>query len=444
MAALWDVSQWDNAAWDNVAGGQQFTSQQGTIAPTLSIALVGQAVTTASGILTANTDGTVALIGQQINGLQGALAPGWDQPLIGSAVVSARGTLGVILRPTDIAGQQINIGQGFVSAFGPDKTVGITGQEITSGQGIINPGGQLLSGTAIVPAAGTMVPSSTVPLVGQQINLAQGTIAPAQDADDVLITSQQGNVGVSVTVALVGQPATVLQGTVVVSSDAFIPLVGSQINSAIGALVATPQIPLTGQQIQSAIQSMGAPGTAALTGQQITVQQGNVSLTNDKDVALTGQQIIVQQGITFASSLAFVTGQTLQVQQQEIGPREATLVGIAIIVGQGVLTPPAPPSPFPDVLPGDGPPKRRRRTKREEEEYEAAQKQRKEAVELWSDIEQDLKDIVAGKGVSDGVDTTTSILKPSVDAGPMVDILTQQPGLPELDEDDEDLLLLSS
>ena len=48
----------------------------------------------------------------------------------------------------------------------------------------------------------------------------------------------------------------------------------------------------------------------------------------------------LETGITFASSLAFAIGQQLDIQQQEIGPRGAALVGQGMQLEQGFLEPP--------------------------------------------------------------------------------------------------------
>lgn len=340
-----------------MAGGQQITASQGTLladgghglAAQFSQGTLGVQISYAlsapsgtfiageTGLVTANTDGQVALIGSASTVSIGTVAPSWGQSITGIAITSGIGTVLPVINPSTSAGQVITTGAGTVTPAGNNVTVNITGEEIESFTGVVMNGGQLLAGNAITSAAGTATPSNTCAITGIASSCAQGTIGVAQEADDTYITSSHGNALAAMDVAISGSAITSAAGSVGITGDVTTPLNGTESTSAAGSIGFDQSFPITGLQINSAQYNVGAPGGAALTGSESTVIAGTIFTTNDRDFALTGQQFTVGQGSAVTSYLAFVAGQELDIQQQEIGPRGVTLVGQQINSAQGNL-----------------------------------------------------------------------------------------------------------
>lgn len=318
--------------------GQAAVMSAGSVGLSVTIALVGAAIALSQGAATPNSNGNVPLTGSASTMAQGAAGPAWGQALTGSESTSAHGTATPGLRPTDVLGQAITTGQGTAAPAGSGGSAHLSGVEATFVQGSVGSGTQALSGQAITPAAGSTTQSLTLSISGSEFAVAQGILAPEQAADDTAIVGNQGTAAAVASVALTGSASTSATGSVTVSGDAFIALTGSASTSAAGTIVHEEAYGLTGVQSDSAQYNVGAPGGATLSGSVSSVIAGTVHITNDRDYALTGISTTLQDGSLFASPLAFVDGLELASGLQDIGPREVTLVGITLNVGQGELT----------------------------------------------------------------------------------------------------------
>lgn len=318
-----------------MAGGQSASFAQGSVGKGITIALVGIAVTVSAGTVNPNIDGSVALTGQSVAIQQGTIGVSVPRALTGAEVTTARGTVGPVITPTMITGQAISIAQGFVSAAGESVTVNLSGLEVTVDQGDFSVGYSLV-GQAVTVSSGTAAPGTTIPITGLSVAVSAGTIFPGIEADDTFVQTSSGTIGTSREVAITGVEVVVSQGDLA----NFPVLVGEEIPVTLGTFGLEREVALTGASVTVEQSSFGAPGSVALVGQVVTVGQGDVSLTGDKTVALSGESVSIDLGTTFASSLAFVFGETVFAAAQEIGPRGVELTGVEVVVGQGNLTAP--------------------------------------------------------------------------------------------------------
>lgn len=325
--------------------GQAMALAQQTIAAIgLTIGLTGQGIVSEHGTVSANNNGIVALTGQAITAEHGIPPVGWGQPLTGQAVSSAQQTPAITIRPTDISLPALTLSQGIVNAVGQGVTVHISGEESTFFTGNVASGGQLVSGIASSALQGTPVVVRTMPLTGEGMVSAIGLVAPSQEADDTYIASFSGLLGQQTQVQLLGESIFAGEGDFLPNSDKTAALSGAASTAAAGSVGFSESFALTGVQSDSAQHPFGAPGYGALTGAAVSVVAGDLFVTNDREFALTGQAMAASAGATFASPLAFVAGETMNIVGQEIGPRGATLEGLSILSRQGVLAPPVEPS----------------------------------------------------------------------------------------------------
>jgi gas vesicle protein len=305
--------------------GQASTLGQGDIAALGSaLALTGQVITSAQQALEASQRGLQATFGQ------GSVAQVLSVALTGEASTSATGTVVNSSGQQTLTGEGITSAQGAVSASGNDVTAHLSGVEADFAAGTVDGGSTVISGLESVSAAGTAAADLTVALTGESATLSAGTMVPSQDAVDTLITSEYGSAVGSSDVALTGTSSTLGQGTVTPTGDAFGALTGSAATAEAGSVAFEQSYALTGTSSTLSQGAFGAPGGAALTGSVVTVNAGEVFTSNDRTFALTGESITSQDGACFASSLAFPPGVVLTVSQETIGPKNAALTGQSI------------------------------------------------------------------------------------------------------------------
>lgn len=322
-----------------MAGGQGFTSTAGSIASlAVTVALSGIAITSAQGAISANNDGTVALVGASSSVSAGTINIGWGQGLSGAESASNHGSLTLTLRPTDLVGQEITSAAGTVTAVGSGSSAHLSGQEITSEAGNVDGGAQVISGLGATFAQTAPSVVIELPISGIESACGIGVVVPQQEAVDSLIESGIGNALPAMSIAITGSGMTGFQGAVSITGDASLSLTGIESTVSAGSVGIEESYPISGESITSAQYNVGAPGGATLTGSAVSVIAGSVFTDNDRTYAITGQSITAQDGITFASSLAFAIGQQLDSSLQGIGPREATLSGISISVDQGAVS----------------------------------------------------------------------------------------------------------
>jgi hypothetical protein len=334
--------------------GQASTLGQGDIAALGSaLALTGQVITSAQQSLEASQRGLQATFGQ------GSVAQVLSVALTGEASTSASGTVVNSSGQQTLTGEGITSAQGSVSASGNDVTVHLSGVEADFAVGNVDGGSTVISGLESVSAAGTAAADLTVALTGESATLAAGTVVPSQDAVDTLITSEMGAAVGSSDVALTGASSTLGQGTLTPTGDAFGTLTGEASTASAGTIGLDKSFPLTGAASTLSQGTFGAPGGATLTGSVVTVNAGEVFTSNDRTFALTGEAITAQGGACFASSLAFPLTALLTVSQQAIGPRVVALSGQAVTSSAGDV---GAPGRIGQVPAGKSPGKRRKKT----------------------------------------------------------------------------------
>ena len=320
------------------ARGQVAEVLQGAVAAvSVTLALLGQGITADAGFVVTNSDGTVPLTGAAVTVAQQSLAGAHSVAATGSAVTAGAGTVLPGVAPAALSSQLISAASGVVSGAGDSVNVALTGgAEATFATGTMAPSiGP--TGQAIAASAGTMPSARSMPLVGLETLAEQGAMSTGQGADDTFIASASGDVTPSRTVLLAGLEVIVESGDIDNVNDGQQTPTGQAISASAGSVGYSYSFQLSGQEIVSAQQSMGAPGGAALVGAEIATTAGTLFVTNDRDTALTGQEFTSAAGLAFASPLAFVTGESMTLSAQEIGPREVALSGIEIIPQQGVL-----------------------------------------------------------------------------------------------------------
>lgn len=324
-----------------MAGGQSFSASAGSVARAVTVALLGASLSLGQGSVTPNSDGTVPLTGQSVTTAPTAPSPGWSQALSGAATTLAIQSVSISLRPTDVVGQAVSASAGTATAQGDGATAHLSGQEAVSGQGAVTSGTQLLNGGSISIGQGSVPPGASQALSGQASACSAGFVAPEQDAVDSRIDSSSGVVVGASAVALSGASSALSQGAVTVSGDASIALSGQASSSEAGAVVHEESYALSGASATLAQFFVGAPGGASLVGASLSVVAGDVFTTNDRTFALSGAESATAPGSCFASPLAFVAGQSIQIDAQSIGPRTSALSGLSVACAAGLLSAPS-------------------------------------------------------------------------------------------------------
>jgi hypothetical protein len=132
-----------------VAGGQQITSAQGSVTQSASIALVGQAITSATGTIVASTPADVEIEGSESTSAAGS---------VGSArFISLRSR---------------KVGGGAANRL-------LAGSAVAATQGIPIPGiTKALTGLSIASSTGSLARTRSVTLSGSVVGVFQGTASP--------------------------------------------------------------------------------------------------------------------------------------------------------------------------------------------------------------------------------------------------------------------------
>jgi hypothetical protein len=321
--------------------GVQASFDLGSAVVSLTLALSGAAITAGQGSISPNLDGAVPLVGESVAANIQTIAPNVSKALTGSAVTVFIGDVTLTINPSTTAGQVITPATGTVVAEGAGGvTANLSGVEASFEQGSVASSGTGLSTEAITPAAGTAAPSTTLAITGEAITASQGTVFSGQDADDTYILSSLGTVVQSISVELEGDEITSAQGSVAVTGDDLQALTGEAATPAAGTVAPVVAVAIAGVSASFAQENMGAPGGASLSGAEIVATAGNVFLDGDRTFALTGQSVSVLDGQAVTSYLAFATGQELTLTQQTIGPYSAALSGVSIESATGRLLPP--------------------------------------------------------------------------------------------------------
>jgi hypothetical protein len=236
----------------------------------VTVALTGQALTTALGSLLAET--ALALTGGALTVSQGSVAPQTSLAL---------------------SGQSLSVAQGSVSG---SVTIALTGQSLSVAQGTLTPGiSEALSGQALTVAQGSVAPTTTPALSGQGLSVAGGSVTPATSP------------------ALVGQSASVAQGSV--SPTSSVAITGQGITATVGTLFASSSLALTGQSLVVALGNVtvvSSDVTANLTGHGLSLGLGIIIATavngppQLQDIHVNAENL-VDEPLPIAGSLNLIT-----------------------------------------------------------------------------------------------------------------------------------------
>lgn len=225
--------------------GQAATSAQGTLAPKLAAAVAGIALATALGTLTPTIK--PAMTGQVATTAAGTLTPAIKVPLVGQSLTASGGTLGL---PSQVAlvGQALATSQGTLS---PNIAAPATGMAATASAGTLTPAlGAPLVGLSAATATGTLAPSITVPLVGIAATTTQGVMgvanAPSQPLSGISATASAGVLSPAISVPLVGRSATASIGALSPAAVVSAALNGQALTMSGGQLVPAIRVPLVG------------------------------------------------------------------------------------------------------------------------------------------------------------------------------------------------------
>lgn len=245
-----------------IAGGSIADSPSAS--PDVTIALVGQSVTTAVGTL--GLDAKVAIPGQIASTAQGTITPvitagDVTLALTGISVTTSQGTLGVKFEVVN------------------------TGQVSTTAQGILGlKSDRAIAGQSAATAQGTLGVDTKITTVGQSTGTAQGTLGLKSDkalAGQSAATAQ-GTLGVDTKLAVVGQNVATEQGIITASmgGDLTLPLTGLVVTTAQGTLGVDIRnditLELAGLSVAASAGSLGVANVIALTGNSIVVSQGSI------------------------------------------------------------------------------------------------------------------------------------------------------------------------
>lgn len=221
---------------------QRYVFDTGTAAAPGSVALTGQTLTSAVGILLPST--SKSLTGQSLASAQGTLAPSTSKVLSGQSLTSAQGSL-TPSTTVALTGQSLTASQGSLTPT-VGVVVALTGQQLTSSQGSLSPANSVaLAGQSLTSSQGTLTPQTagnvTLALTGQALTGSQGNLAPANSValSGQSLTSAQGSVKAATSIALSGQSLTGSQGTltpVATGQSITIQLTGQSLTSYLGSL----------------------------------------------------------------------------------------------------------------------------------------------------------------------------------------------------------------
>lgn len=293
-------------------------------------------------VVLSSGDIEVFLGGEEITVEDESVSPDRSKALDGSEAASGHGTLVPGIIPTTLVTQLIQPEAGTLvwTQAGEDVTVNINAGEMemssfTGNIGTASP----LSGHAITTAAGsfgvTNVPTDT--LLGQSFTAEQSSVAVQQDVEDTFIGSGIGSIAITKSFALTGAEAVFEQGTITATGDVTIALTGEDLDVEIGEVTDSYEFPLTGQEIlgEQDNSGFGLPKNIELTGAEALAEAGNVFLDNDRSYPLTTAVSNTEMGTLPAFVNAFVNGETITTEQENIGPRNVDLTGEQVAVEQG-------------------------------------------------------------------------------------------------------------
>lgn len=268
--------------------GTASTTAAGTLIPGIipTFDQSGQAIVTGIGILQiAPGPKTVNITGSQMTSAQGVVDP---RPiLIGQVITSARGSVTPSVTLA-LVGTAVTVDSGFLAVGqDPDDTkiqsfTGVFGA-VHFAPVIVN---VALIGTATTGQQGTVstTPDANFALTGQAVTPATGlmsvTLAATLQGHGLVMVGIQGNLGAPGTASLTGQVITTQQGQVFTTGDRTRALVGSASVFATGLFSTGTAPTLFGLQLASGSGLLGQTGgskAVALTGQVMTLNTGTLT-----------------------------------------------------------------------------------------------------------------------------------------------------------------------
>ena len=264
-----------------------------------------------------STAGAAAI---QAAAFESSVAGGTTVALTGQSMTASTGTASVVASVA-MTGSSSTLSAGTMLAT---ASLPLSGSSSTLSPGTLTSSVAVaLSGSSETESAGTLTPALVAALTGSAETESTGTLSPALAASlsGAAETETAGTLSPSLALSLTGASTTNSAGTTLANDD--VALSGQFVTLAQGDVLPPGALPLTGSSETISQGSVGVVASHVLTGQQITMAQGTVAPTIG--VALAGQQVTTSQGTV------------------GIGARIVALLGQAISMLTGFLTPPAEP-----------------------------------------------------------------------------------------------------
>lgn len=291
-------------AIDKAFTGQSSSTQIGTLSVSVDKALTGQSATLSAGTITGSIDTIVALTGQEISSGIGSLNVSVDKAFTGQSATLSTGTMTADVGTTvTLTGQSSTLSYGNLSVA-IDKA--FSGQSTTLSTGNLSLDvSKSLTGSSSTTEQGLESSLADNVLTGQELTLGQGNVTASSTSTDV-------------NVALTGQSIASSQGSLSVSIDK--AFTGQSLTLSTGTLSSLADKSLSGQQATLSIGAVGQNVSVPLTGIQTIISQGNITGSIATIAQLAGVQSTVSKGLMTASSEAYATGLSSQIDSGQFIP----------------------------------------------------------------------------------------------------------------------------
>ncbi len=230
--------------------GNAATSAQGSVTPSISLAIAGNGATASAGTVSVGTTFEAALSGSSATAAAGDVTPSLSLELSGNAATASAGAVAAGLSSA-VSGNAASASAGSVT---PSMSLAIAGNEATSSAGTVEVAGvfgAVLTGNAATSAVGSLTPSVSVAVAGASATASQGSVGAeiGKSISGNSASSAAGSVSPSMSIAISGNSATASAGSVVPSGPIVVGLTGNGAVASAGILSvfgATPFLPQTG------------------------------------------------------------------------------------------------------------------------------------------------------------------------------------------------------
>lgn len=230
--------------------GNAATSAQGSVTPSISLAIAGNGATASAGTVSVGSTFEAALSGNSATAAAGDVTPSLSLELSGNGATASAGAVAAGLSSA-VSGNAASASAGIVT---PAIALSLSGNEATSSAGTVEVAGvfgAVLTGNAATSAVGSLTPSVSVAVAGASATASQGSVG-AEIGKSIAgnsASSAAGSVSPSLSIAISGNSATASAGAVVPSGPIVVGLTGNGAVASAGILSvfgATPFLPQTG------------------------------------------------------------------------------------------------------------------------------------------------------------------------------------------------------